>query len=97
MKTSELLWLYQNGWRDFSGINLRGADLAGQDLSGANFSHCQIQGANFRGANLTGTEFIGARSGVPVDSDWLILSGLLLLSVNFIYSLCSAFIGYLIY
>lgn len=95
MKTSELLRFYQDGWRDFSGINLQGANLAGQDLSGANFSDCQIQGANFRGANLTGAKFVGAISGLQGDSDGI--SGLILLSVNFIYSLCSAFIGYLIY
>ena len=82
MKATEVLQLYADGKRDFSGANLRGASFKGKDISGANFSETDIRGANFTHANLTGTNFRGAKAGIQrrwaiilVISSW-ILSGL---------------------
>ncbi|MGK7931942.1 MAG: pentapeptide repeat-containing protein [Microcystaceae cyanobacterium] len=66
MKVSDILQRYQNGQRNFQGLNLQGANFAGKDLSGADFSQCDIRGANFKGATLIGVNFSGAKAGLTI-------------------------------
>ena len=45
--------------KDFSRVQLRGANLAGADLSGANLSDANLSEANLSDANLSGANLIG--------------------------------------
>ncbi|MGB8701025.1 MAG: pentapeptide repeat-containing protein [Thermosynechococcaceae cyanobacterium] len=49
-RVPNMLAAFQQGQRDFAGINLENADLSGANLAGINLSR-----ANLRGANLSGT------------------------------------------
>ena len=65
MDKEEFLRRYNEGERDFSGINLTDVDLSGADLSGSNLSKADLQEANLINAILTNTnldctELIGA-------------------------------------
>lgn len=60
MTAEELLRRYAAGERDFSGVNLYGADFNDCDLSEINLSNANLgetewDGANLSGANLTGS------------------------------------------
>jgi uncharacterized protein YjbI with pentapeptide repeats len=63
----ELGVLYKVGRRNFSWLNLKGADLRATDLSGDNLSRahlegyglCGVQGADLRGANYNGNPVTG--------------------------------------
>jgi uncharacterized protein YjbI with pentapeptide repeats len=52
MTAEELLAAYDEGERDFSGADLRGAKL-----NFANLSHADLRGANLSEANLSVTDF----------------------------------------
>jgi hypothetical protein len=52
MDKQELLNRYQQGDRNFRGIDLSGADLSWQDLSNANFANADFYGATLRGTQL---------------------------------------------
>jgi len=57
MNADDILRVYDGGRRDFSGVNLRGANLhranlCGADLSWANLCGADLSWANLRGANL---------------------------------------------
>lgn len=62
MKAKEVLKRYEQGERDFRGVNLRGQNFKGKNLSGCDFSQCDLTGANFRDAILTGTKFTQAKA-----------------------------------
>ncbi|HGM6995084.1 DUF2169 domain-containing protein [Serratia ureilytica] len=47
----------QRGDKNFSGIDLTGADLSGLDLTGADFSRCLLENANFSGCRLDHANF----------------------------------------
>ncbi len=79
MKAAEVIKKYQNGERNFQGLNLRGANFKGQNLSGADFSYCQLQSANFSQANLKDAKFIGAKAGLQLKN--ILLQGFLLCSL----------------
>jgi hypothetical protein len=64
VKAEELLWLYQQGERNFRGQKLVGQSFAGHDLSGADFSKADLRGANFSRAQLRGCLFQGVRAGL---------------------------------
>jgi len=64
MKADKLLQLYQQGERNFRGLNLRGKSFQGQDLSGADFSKSDIRGANFTNASLRNTNFSSVKAGL---------------------------------
>jgi hypothetical protein len=55
MDAEELLELYEEGERDFQGLDLENIDLSGADLSGADLSGADLSGADLNLANLTGT------------------------------------------
>ena len=67
MTSQELLERYANGERNFSSVDLSGANLIGvvlediifeeTTLKGGKFSRSILNRANFRNANLKGTEF----------------------------------------
>ncbi|OZI37319.1 hypothetical protein CAL29_02545 [Bordetella genomosp. 10] len=48
------------GNRDFTGMNLIGADLSGMDLRGSCFRRAALEGANLTGATLDQCDFTGA-------------------------------------
>ena len=61
----EFLKRYNQGERDFTGINLSGVDLSGKtlhylNLSNANLSRAELSEANLSGANLTEANLCGA-------------------------------------
>ena len=73
MDGEELRGLYSTGWRDFSGLDLRGANISGIDLStddpdyriaanlsGIDLSEADLSGAILSGANLTEANLSGA-------------------------------------
>ena len=64
MKASEVVKRYQQGERNFRGVNLRGQSFKGQDLSGVDFSEADIRGTNFKGATLRGVQFRKAKAGL---------------------------------
>jgi uncharacterized protein YjbI with pentapeptide repeats len=51
---------YQMGQRQFSTVQMRGADLRGLNLSGANLRGADLSGANLRDVNLSGADLSGA-------------------------------------
>jgi uncharacterized protein YjbI with pentapeptide repeats len=65
-----ILIAYENGMRDFSGLNMSdanmsdadmsGADMSGADMSGANMSDADMSRANMSGANMRGADMRGA-------------------------------------
>ncbi|MBE9123219.1 pentapeptide repeat-containing protein [Tychonema sp. LEGE 07199] len=60
--TSEEFWKrYEEGERDFTGINLAGVNLSGKTLdSNVSLSQANLSSANLANANLTGINLIGA-------------------------------------
>ena len=68
---------YAAGERDFSGIDLRGADLSEADLRGINLSSADLRGADLRESNLRFAKFQGANlegaylaKAFIADTDW---------------------------
>ena len=64
MKAKNLLWLYEQGERDFAGADLCGADLRGAILIGVN-----LKGANLRGADFTRAFLISTSQVSPFKVD----------------------------
>lgn len=64
VRAEEVIWLYQQGERNFRGQKLVGQSFAGQDLSGADFSKADIRGANFASTCLRGCLFVNAQAGL---------------------------------
>ncbi|MDZ8077866.1 MAG: pentapeptide repeat-containing protein [Nostoc sp. DcaGUA01] len=60
MDAKELLDLYQQGQRNFQGVDLKDQSFKKQNLKDINFSQAKLQGSNFKEANLQGSNFIGA-------------------------------------
>lgn len=71
MTRNEIISMYQDGVRDFSGLALSnlefksGDDLSGSsflftDLDNTDFTDCILDDCDFRGASLNGTNFEGA-------------------------------------
>ncbi|MEG4301307.1 pentapeptide repeat-containing protein [Microcoleus sp. D3_18a_C4] len=60
--SAEEFWKrYEDGERDFTGINLAGVDLSGKTLdSNVSLSQANLSSANLTKANLTGVNLIGA-------------------------------------
>ncbi|WP_293353848.1 MULTISPECIES: pentapeptide repeat-containing protein [unclassified Microcoleus] len=60
--SAEEFWKrYEDGERDFTGINLTGVDLSGKTLdSNVSLSQANLSSANLANANLTGVNLIGA-------------------------------------
>ncbi len=60
--SAEEFWKrYEDGERDFTGINLAGVDLSGKTLdSNVSLSQANLSSANLANANLTGVNLIGA-------------------------------------
>lgn len=60
--TAEEFWKrYEDGERDFTGINLTGVDLSGETLdSNVSLSQANLSNANLANAKLTGVNLIGA-------------------------------------
>ena len=60
--TAEEFWKqYEEGERDFTGINLAGVDLSGKTLdSNVSLSQANLSSVNLANANLTGVNLIGA-------------------------------------
>ena len=54
ISAEEFLQRYQEGERDFTGINLAGVNLTGKSLSQVNFSSANLSGAELSGTNLHG-------------------------------------------
>lgn len=79
VEAEKILRLYQQGERNFSGLNLRGLSFQECDLSGADFSQADLRGTNFRRSMLRGVKFTGARIGLRVRGIILLMAGLLLL------------------
>lgn len=74
MTGQELLALYKDGERVFSGINLEGADLAEADLryvdlSGANLRGSDLRGVILQGASLSRADLTGVHLGGANLSD----------------------------
>lgn len=57
---AEIVWLLEQGWRTFTGMDLTGADCSGLDLRGADFSGAWLESANFSGSNVSGANFTAA-------------------------------------
>lgn len=64
MKVEQLLTQYQQGERNFRGLDLRGKSFRDKDLSGADFSKADIRGADFTNASLRDTTFTNAHAGL---------------------------------
>lgn len=64
MKADKLLQLYQQGERNFRGLDLKGKSFRGQDLSSSDFSKADIRGADFTNARLRNTNFSNVRAGL---------------------------------
>lgn len=64
MKADKLLQLYQQGERNFRGLDLKGRSFRGKDLSGADFSKADIRGADFTNARLRNTNFSHSKAGL---------------------------------
>jgi hypothetical protein len=78
MRAKELLSLYKQGIRDFSGKNLAGRSFRGQDLSGACFSGADLRGTDFTDAILNGANFTGVKSGLlPLQKLMVFLASLI--------------------
>lgn len=75
MKAEELLRLYRQGERNFTGENLRGQSFQGQDLSGADFSGVDIRSTNFSKATLIEANFYRAEAGL--QRRWVVILTLL--------------------
>jgi len=60
MTATEILAKYKQGERNFSGLDLAGADFSFADLSNVNFSGSNLKNADFSFANLEGDNFTGA-------------------------------------
>lgn len=61
ISAEEFLQRYQEGERDFTGINLTGVDLSGKTLdSNVSLSQANLSSANLANAKLTGVNLIGA-------------------------------------
>ncbi|MBH8553502.1 pentapeptide repeat-containing protein, partial [Nostocaceae cyanobacterium CENA357] len=60
MDAKEVLDLYQQGNRNFQGVDLKGQSFEKQNLQGIDFRQANLEEANFRGANLQGAKFIGS-------------------------------------
>lgn len=56
----DFLAAFQNGRRDFSGINMTNADLSGANLAGVKLDKANLQGTNFSGADLTEADLTSA-------------------------------------
>ncbi len=65
MDVQEFLERYQHGRREFSWVDLRGADLQGADLTGIHLYHANLTGANLSRANLTKADL---RRAILVDA-----------------------------
>ncbi|WAL60597.1 pentapeptide repeat-containing protein [Thermocoleostomius sinensis] len=64
MKVEQLLTQYQQGERNFRGLDLRGKSFRGKDLSDADFSKADIRGTDFTNAILRNTTFAKAKAGL---------------------------------
>lgn len=64
MKKEELLWLYQQGERNFRKQDLSGQSLSGYNLSDADFSGANLRGVDFSRAVLRGANFTDAQAGL---------------------------------
>lgn len=61
ISAEEFLQRYEEGERDFTGINLTGVDLSGKTLdSNVSLSQANLSSANLANAKLTGVNLIGA-------------------------------------
>ena len=56
ISAEEFLQRYQEGERDFTGINLPGVNLTGKSLSQVNLSNANLSGAELSGTNLHGAD-----------------------------------------
>ena len=92
MKASEVVKRYQQGERDFRGVNLRGQSFKGQNLSGADFSEADIRGTNFKGAILRRVKFRGAKAGL--QKRWAITLVFVSLVISFLSGFLFALVGY---
>ncbi len=63
---TEIIKLYKEGRRDFTGINAKGANLIDANLTGANLTGAGLIGANLTRANLTGAIGLGSARLRPV-------------------------------
>ena len=64
VKVYQVVKQYQEGERDFSGINLNEANLSRIKLSNSNLSHASFMVANLTAANLSGCNLTGANLNV---------------------------------
>lgn len=64
MKADKLLQLYQQGERNFRGLDLKGKSFRGKELSGCDFSKADIRGADFTNASLRNTNFSSVKAGL---------------------------------
>lgn len=60
MDAKEVIDSYQQGKRDFQGVDLKGQSFEKQNLQGINFSKANLEGTNFREANLEKAKFNGS-------------------------------------
>lgn len=86
MKADKLLQQYQQGERNFRGLNLKGKSFRGKDLSGADFSKADIRGADFTNANLRNTNFSSVQAGLQ-DHHALLISIVFIVAAALIGSL----------
>ena len=93
MNAKELVRLYKDGVRDFSGVTLRGVNLSGAylidaylidaNLSGANLNGANLDGVNFSGADLSGADLSGASLWDAKGNGFEIING----PINMFYSI----------
>ncbi len=94
MKDQELLWLYQQGERNFRRQDLSGQSFVGKNLSDADFSGADIRGTDFSKAILRGTNFTGVQAGLQRNEAILLL--LFLIALAALLGACVGLVGTLL-